>query len=276
LCEFDVEFLKQMIPFKFTIQLEEEKIDEKSLLTKQIERQNKLIDRLTNEMELLTQKVSNQEKIIAILGGAAGVGDVSGIEFDSSNLSEPSASLFRFSNYGRTLTFLGDQGSRGILAKNPLPKNTKSTFAIRIDYTEANHQSRRLMIGICTSAMKNSTSSSFTHGIGSFTYNSNGNGWIYEHGLAQYDGGKSQYLNAHGGGQHIVMKQFKKYGGVTGTIIKVTTDLSTADVTFYYNDDPISTLPLDKALTQYYDYYPFVEMATKYDRVSFVSFTTDI
>ena len=102
---------------------------------------------------------------------------------------------------------------------------------------------------------------------------------MYGNGLSQYNGKMQQddhhYYSHQLSGRNFVSKAFQKYGGLMGTVIKVTTDLTKAEVSFYYNEDLMCTLPLDKALTEYYDYYLFIEMGTIYDRVSFVSFTTD-
>ena len=106
------------------------------------------------------------------------------------------------------------------------------------------------MIGICPSNLKNNQH--YYSSQGSFAYYAHSTGFKFP------SEGQSQNL------------QFS--GGVTGTIIKVETDLINNEVSFYYNDERRHTSKLDASIVQSYDYFPFVDLLTDYDRVSFVSF----
>ena len=224
LYDIEVPIGTQKIPFKFTIALEEQVIDEKARLLKQIEKLEKRVRKL------------EESKIEET--------DLPSIEFDS---LAPQASFFTFSNSGRTIMAKTSNSWRGIFAKNPLPKQRKSSFSVRIDYTDSN---RNIFIGICPSNLKNNQY--YYSYNGSFAYYANSNGHVYQ------NGGQSQHL------------QFS--GGVPGTIIKVETDLIKNEVSFYYNEERCHTSKLDASIVQSYDYFPFVDLHANYDRVSFVSF----
>mgnify|MGYP006950858984 CR=1 FL=1 len=106
------------------------------------------------------------------------------------------------------------------------------------------------MIGICPSNLKNNHP--YHSSQGSFAYYAHSNGCVYQ------NGGQNQNLQSS--------------GGVPGTIIKVETDLINNEVSFYYNDERRHTSKLDASIVQSYDYFPFVDLLTDYDRVSLVSF----
>ena len=277
ICDFEITVGNQKIPLKFKIKLEEEKADEKELLLKQVVKEAKLIEKLSKQVEILTSKVLEQETMVQILKEKSG--ELPEIEFDPTS---PRSSDFLISNYGRTITAIHDgnrlRGILGILVKIPLPKLKKSSFTVRIDYVD--HNNRPVMIGICPSSLKDGYN--YHEGVGSVTYCGRDNGSIINNGRIQSQqtqkanhgflggGGEGGLVLGNYGGSY--ENNLTKYGGVIGSLIKVTTDLINDEVTFYYNDKRIKTCALDKALTQYYDYYPFVQLGMTYDRVSFVAF----
>ena len=118
---------------------------------------------------------------------------------------------------------------------------------MRVDYTTTD---AHVMIGISpTSVMKEN--SSFYGVNGSITYYLRGFGYLYQKGNS-------------------TSTNFPT--GMTNTVIKVITDLISNKVSFYFEDMLIQTVDLDASFAPSNDYYPFVELYTTYDRVSFISY----
>ena len=201
--------------------------------------------RLLKQIAKLTRKVVEQEKRIHELEEK--LSKVEGnipMEFDPNG---PQSAWFNILNSGRTIMSKAGGTWRVMFGKTPLPKHQKSSFSVRIDYVADNH--RNIMIGICPSSLK---TTQYAYGYnGGFAYFGGGNGQIYKGGIPF---------------------KLMAYPGIPGTVIKITTDLIDNTVTFYYDGVWIYASELDTSITENFDYYPFVDLFTNYDKVSFVSF----
>ena len=222
----------QKISFKFEFALEEEELDEKVMMKKQIEKLNREVMQLKKTIQSLEQRLSNENEC--------------SLTFDP---DAPNKAYFNISNSGKTLTCKSTGQWRGIFASQPLPKQKKSTFSVRIDNTDAN---RHIMIGICASMAKNNQY--FYPCIGSVAY------YSYKEGDIRISHKDSPLTLC---------------GGSIGTVIKFVTDLTINKVEIYYDDSLVCATSLDASVVQANDYYPFVDLCTTYDRVSFLSFKVE-
>jgi len=219
---------------KFEIQLEEQKLDEKTKTARMIEslarkvfEQEKIIKEQANKIKSLEEKTLSNIPI----------------EFDSAS---PNIAHYMLLNSKRTAISKNAGSWRPMLAKHPLPKSTITSFSVRVDYST----NGSIMVGICPNSLKNNVGSLYGNN-GCICYYLSGTGSIYNKGSCS---GVSFPT------------------GVSGTVIAVTTDLISNKVSFYFEDTLIRTVDLDVLFVQAGDYYPFVEVLNTNDRVSLTSY----
>lgn len=268
-CEYNIGKRTKSQSFEFSV--EEVKLDETSKALRVITKHTKDIIELKKTIEILTQNIIDQETkynqgIQSLEANYAqklkeletkNAQEIQTMRDqlkgkpikDTPSVFDPNsayASQHILLNSNRTAVCKISGSYRPLIGAKALPKDKVSSFSVRIDKTDTN---AHMMIGICPTSLKNTANN---------LYSQNGSISLYTNGSCSiYSKGSSAALSF--------------IAVCIGTVIKVRTDFNKKEVSFFYDDHLLKTIGLDDQFLQG-DYFPFVELATQYDKVSFVDY----